>query len=132
MFKKLKIMVVDDSNVVRSKITRALESGPFDIVARAGNGKEAVEMYKNNRPDVVTMDLTMPEMDGLQAIRLIINADPEAHILVVSALSDKATGIKALHLGAQGFVLKPFTNEQLYEALIEITGHEHEHEHGAQ
>lgn len=119
----LKLMIVDDSNIIRSKIRRSHNDQKFSLVATASNGKEAVEMFKNNQPQVVTMDLTMPEMDGLECIEKLIALDPTVAILVVSALSDKSTGIQALELGAQGFLLKPFTEEQLSEALDELTRH---------
>lgn len=113
-------MVVDDSNIIRNRITRGSERINFEVVATAANGKDAVELYDILRPDVVTMDLTMPEMDGLACIRNIISLNEEANILVVSALADKATGIKALEYGARGFLYKPFTDEELFEALKEM------------
>jgi hypothetical protein len=115
-----KLMIVDDSNVIRNRITRGSSRMDLDVVATATNGLEAVEMYKQFRPDVVTMDLTMPKMDGLECIYELTNIDENANILVISALSDKATGIKALQLGARGFICKPFTDEDLFEALEEM------------
>lgn len=114
------LMVVDDSNIIRNRITRGSEHIDFEVVATAANGKDAVELYDILRPDVVTMDLTMPEMDGLTCIRNIISLNEDANILVISALADKATGIKALEYGARGFLYKPFTDEQLFEALQEM------------
>lgn len=116
-----KLMVVDDSNIIRSKISRAHDSGKFQLIATAKNGAEAVDAFLTHKPDVVTMDLTMPEMDGIECIEELIAINPEVKILVVSALSDKATGIEALQKGAQGFLIKPFTEEQLCEALEELT-----------
>ncbi|OSI18367.1 response regulator [Neisseria dentiae] len=116
----LTIMVVDDSNIIRNRITRGSESMRFDVVATAANGRDAVQLYDVLRPDIVTMDLTMPEMNGLECIRNIISLNEEANILVVSALADKATGIKALEYGARGFLYKPFTDEELFEALNEM------------
>ena len=77
-------------------------------------------MYDLLRPDLVTMDLTMPEMDGLECIQGITNINEDANILVVSALSDKATGIRALEYGARGFIYKPFSDEDLFSALKEL------------
>lgn len=119
----LKLMIVDDSNIIRSKIRRSHDEERFTLVATASNGLEAVSMFRTNMPDVVTMDLTMPQMDGLECISKIIKIKPDVLILVVSALSDKATGIEALERGAQGFLLKPFTEEQLSNALNELTRH---------
>ncbi len=117
----LNLMVVDDSNVIRSKIQRAYDKERFDIVATAKNGLDAIEKFKEHRIDVVTMDLTMPEMEGIDCIENLIALNPEILILVVSALSDKATGIEALEKGATGFLLKPFTEEELKDALNELT-----------
>ncbi|PID62195.1 MAG: response regulator [Gammaproteobacteria bacterium] len=115
-----KLMIVDDSNIIRNKISRCQSGGAFKIVAKARNGAQAVKAFETYSPDLITMDLTMPHMDGLEAIRHIIDIDPNVRILVVSALSDKATGIRALKLGAQGFLCKPFSDEDLVEALHEV------------
>lgn len=115
-----KLMVVDDSNIIRNRIKRGYNATQFELVATATNGVEAMEFFKKFRPNVVTMDLTMPEMDGLECIQRLVELDPNIHIMVISALSDKATGIRALELGAQGFICKPFTDEELVEALDEL------------
>lgn len=117
---KYKMMIVDDSNIIRNKIERAHINEQFLIVAKAKNGIEAIKLAERHQPDVVTMDLTMPQMDGLECIANLIKICPDIRILVVSALSDKATGIRALTLGANGFLCKPFTEEELREALIEM------------
>lgn len=114
------ILIVDDSTVVRNRIDRGSSSGNFQVVATASNGIEALEQYKKCKPNLVTMDLTMPKMNGLECIQAIMALDPKANILVISALSDKATGIKALKYGARGFICKPFTDEELIEALEEM------------
>lgn len=114
------IMIVDDSNVIRNRISRGSKEVEFEVVATANNGMEALEMYRKHQPDLVTMDLTMPKMDGLECIRQIAAFDEEANILVISALSDKATGIKALEYGARGFICKPFSDEELFQALLEM------------
>ncbi len=113
-------MIVDDSNIIRNKISRCQARGMFKVVAKARNGAQAVKACEIYSPDVITMDLTMPHMDGIAAIRRIIGMEPDVRILVVSALSDKATGIKALKLGARGFLCKPFSDRDLDEALREI------------
>lgn len=115
-----KLMIVDDSNVIRNRISRGTSRMDIEVVATATNGLEAIELFKQHRPDIVTMDLTMPKMDGLECIYELTDIDPNANILVISALSDKATGIKALQLGARGFICKPFTDEDLFEALDEM------------
>lgn len=115
-----KVMIVDDSAVIRNRITRHSGAMKFEVVATAANGADAIALYKEHRPDLVTMDLTMPKVDGLECIYEIINFDENANILVISALADKATGIKALQLGARGFIYKPFTDEELFEAFEEM------------
>lgn len=114
------IMIVDDSNVIRNRISRGSKEMEFEVVATANNGAEAVELYKKYRPNLITMDLTMPKMDGLECISQISLLDEEANILVISALSDKATGIRALEYGARGFICKPFSDEELFQALVEM------------
>lgn len=118
------LLIVDDSNVVRNRIGRNSSSNNFEVVATAGNGLDALELYKKHKPNLVTMDLTMPKMDGLECIQAIMEYDANASILVISALSDKATGIKALKYGARGFICKPFTDEELVEALEEMMNQE--------
>ena len=117
----LTLMIVDDSNIIRRKIERCNDSEKFHVIAMAANGAEALERFVAVRPQVVTMDLTMPEMDGIACIQQIVALDPEVRILVISALSDKATGIAALKKGARGFLCKPFTEQQLIDALVELT-----------
>lgn len=116
------LLVVDDSEIIRNRIGRGISLGRqgFRVVATAANGQEAIDLYKQHRPDVVTMDLTMPKIDGLGAISAITDWDENATILVISALSDKATGIRALELGACGFICKPFTDIELLDALDEV------------
>ncbi len=115
-----KLLIVDDSNFIRSKIARALGSNDLQIVGMSSNGKDAVARFKATRPTLVTMDLTMPEMDGIECIRAMRAIDSKVRILVVSALADKATAIGALKEGAQGFVCKPFSEDELNEAIGEL------------
>ncbi len=120
----MRLLIVDDSNMIRTRISRVVQSGGLKNVAVVGlakNGLEAVRIAKVARPDVVTMDLTMPEMDGIECIAALIKLDPAVNILVVSALSDKSTAIAALKLGARGFVAKPFTDEELQIALLDVS-----------
>jgi len=118
----LRLMIVDDSNIIRSKIARTLSRHDMAVVSTAGDGEEAVRVFPAARPDVVTMDLTMPRMDGLECIRALRRLNPQVHILVVSALADKATAIQALKEGAQGFLCKPFSEADLTEAMDELLG----------
>lgn len=117
---ELKLLIVDDSNVIRRRIERSAHVDRLHVVGTASNGSEALRLFEELEPDVVTMDLTMPEMDGIECIERIVAMRPEALILVVSALADKATAIEAMKRGANGFLYKPFTERQLNEALAEL------------
>jgi two-component system, chemotaxis family, chemotaxis protein CheY len=120
----MRMLIVDDSNMIRSRISRVVQSGGLagiSLVGLARNGAEAVRIARATQPEVVTMDLTMPEMDGVECIGQLIRLFPKINILVVSALSDKSTAIAALMLGARGFVAKPFTDDELKMALLEVT-----------
>ena len=120
----MKLLIVDDSSIIRSRIARIAlhpQLRRLHIVGLAKNGVEAVDICRRYTPEVVTMDLTMPEMDGITCVEKLIAHDPRLNILVVSALSDKTTAIQALKKGARGFLQKPFSDEQLVEALLEVT-----------
>ena len=123
----MRLLIVDDSNMIRTRISRVVQSGGLKNVAVVGlakNGLEAVRIAKVARPDVVTMDLTMPEMDGIECIAALLKLNPAVNILVVSALSDKSTAIAALKLGARGFVAKPFSDDELQIALLDVSDHQ--------
>ncbi len=114
------LMVVDDSNIIRRKIERCPIHEKFRLVALAANGVDAIEQFKRYQPQVITMDITMPRMDGIECIEKIMAINPNVRILVISALSDKITGIRALQKGARGFLCKPFMDAGLTAALIEL------------
>jgi two-component system chemotaxis response regulator CheY len=116
----LKLMIVDDSNIMRRRIERSQRSEQLELVGTAGNGLEALELFKKTDPDVVTMDITMPQMDGIECIARLVAMKPAVRILVVSALADKATAVEAMERGANGFLNKPFTDRQLNEAIAEL------------
>lgn len=113
-------MIVDDSQVIRTKIVQVLDTDEFNIVGTASDGVSAVEQFQALKPRVVTLDLTMPRMDGIETIKRMIDIDSDVRILVVSALADKATLIEAMKLGAYGFLCKPFTDAELIEAIEEL------------
>ena len=115
-----KLMIVDDSNIMRRRIERSQQFDELELIGTAGNGLEALELFKKMDPDVVTMDLTMPQMDGIECISRLVQLKPAIRILVVSALADKATAVEAMEKGANGFLNKPFTDRQLNEAIAEL------------
>jgi len=115
-----RLMIVDDSNVIRRRIERAHDLPFVEFVGAARNGREALDLHARTHPTIVTMDLTMPEMDGNECVAELVKRDPEIRILVISALADKATAIDALEKGASGFLCKPFTDRQLNDALRKL------------
>jgi two-component system chemotaxis response regulator CheY len=116
----LRLLIVDDSNIVRRRIERSQQFEELEVVGAAANGLEALDLFKRTDPDLVTMDLTMPQMDGIECIERLVRMKPEVRILVISALADKATAVDAMEKGANGFLNKPFTDRQLNEALAEL------------
>jgi two-component system chemotaxis response regulator CheY len=115
-----KLMIVDDSNIMRRRIERSQQFDELELIGTAGNGLEALELFKKADPDVVTMDLTMPQMDGIECISQLVALKPSVRILVISALADKATAVEAMEKGANGFLNKPFTDRQLNEAIADL------------
>ena len=115
-----KLMIVDDSNIMRRRIERSQQFDEIELVGTAGNGLEALELFRTTDPDVVTMDLTMPQMDGIECISKLVELKPAVRILVISALADKATAVEAMEKGANGFLNKPFTDRQLNEAIADL------------
>jgi two-component system chemotaxis response regulator CheY len=118
--RSLKLLIVDDSNIMRRRIERSQQFEELEVVGTAGNGVEALEMFHKTNPDMVTMDLTMPQMDGIECISKLVQLKPAVRILVISALADKATAVEAMERGANGFLNKPFTDRQLNEAIAEL------------
>ncbi len=116
----MKLMIVDDSSIMRKAIEKYLASANVEIVGTAADGKQAVEMCKTAMPDVVTLDITMPEMDGLQCLEELLKIKPDIRVMVVSALKDEATALEALKKGARSFLGKPFTPESIKEAFDQV------------
>jgi two-component system, chemotaxis family, chemotaxis protein CheY len=116
----MKLLIVDDSNIMRRRIERSQQFEDLEVVGTAANGIEAIELFSKTSPDMVTMDITMPQMDGIQCIEKLVGMKPAVRILVISALADKATAVEAMEKGANGFLNKPFTDRQLNEALAEL------------
>jgi len=118
--RSLKLLIVDDSNIMRRRIERSQQYEELEVVGTAANGIEALEMFRKTDPDMVTMDLTMPQMDGIECISKLVQLKPAVRILVISALADKATAVEAMERGANGFLNKPFTDRQLNEAIADL------------
>jgi two-component system, chemotaxis family, chemotaxis protein CheY len=116
----MKLLVVDDSMIVRRTVERHLRLSRFKEIRMAANGLEALTAFEEFRPDVVTLDITMPEMDGLAAVEILRKKNTGAIILIISALADRSTAVEAMKRGAHGFLLKPITPEGLHRALEDL------------
>ncbi|HBI92519.1 MULTISPECIES: response regulator [Terrisporobacter] len=115
-----RVLIVDDAAFMRMTIKNMLSNYEYEIVGEAENGLEAVEKYKELSPDIVTMDITMPELDGIQALRMIKKLNPGASVVMVSALGQEAKMKEAIIYGAKGFIVKPFKEEILLGALSKL------------
>lgn len=112
-----RILIVDDAAFMRMMIKNILTEAGYEIVAEAENGKQAVEKYNEMKPDLVTMDITMPEMDGISAVREILKNDGKANIIMCSAMGQQAMVIEAIQAGAKDFIVKPFKPDRVMEAV---------------
>ena len=120
-----KLMVVDDSRMVHFEMLRLQEGTDYEVAAFCQDGESAIERYREVRPDVVTMDILMPGMDGLEAARAILEEDPSAKIVMVSSLAYDDTLEEAARIGTKGFLYKPFDQKALLTALQKaLTGGE--------
>lgn len=113
----LNILVVDDSPIIVRKLSMLLEVLGYRVAGTAATGKEAIAAYKACKPDVVTMDITMPDMDGIEATRAIMGEFPNAKIVMVTSHGQEKMVLDALKAGAKGYVLKPFQQHKVYEAI---------------
>lgn len=114
------LLIVDDSSTVRRSIERHILSDRVTEIYQAANGREAMELFERYRPEFVTMDLTMPEMDGLTCISKMMALKPDTRLMVISALGDAETAIEAVERGANEYVVKPFSAEDLNLALANL------------
>lgn len=117
-----KVLITDDTAFMRMTLRNVLEKNGYEIAGEAEDGQQAVDKYEMIKPDLVTMDITMPNMDGITAIKLIMKQDPNAKIVVVSAMGQKALVIEALNSGAKDFIVKPFQPDRIVEALQKVSG----------
>lgn len=112
-----RILVVDDASFMRNNLRRVLLSGGHEVSGEAEDGAQAVKLYEELAPDVVTMDITMPVMDGLQALREIKRMNPDSCVVMCSASSQQEMVVEAIHSGAAEFIVKPFRPERVMEAI---------------
>jgi two-component system chemotaxis response regulator CheY len=116
----LKILIVDDSLIIRKKITKLIEKLGHEVLYGAKNGQEAIDAYTSKSPDLVTMDITMPDMDGITAVKHIIKNDAAAKIIMVTSHGQEDMVIKSIQAGAVGYMLKPITEDKLATAIGEV------------
>ena len=116
------IMIVDDAAFMRMMIKDILSKNEYNVVAEAENGAIAVEKYSEVNPDLVLMDITMPEMDGIQALKAIKAKDPGASVIMCSAMGQQAMVIEAIQSGAKDFIVKPFQADRVLEAVKKVVG----------
>ncbi len=114
---ELNVLVVDDSSLTRAAMVAALEAYDHRVIAEGKDGNEAVTLYKEKKPDVVLLDLAMPNKDGLEAIKEILEFDPKANIVAVSALYDRTMQKRAVELGARAYIVKPFELSELVAVM---------------
>ena len=117
-----KILIVDDAAFMRMMIKNILTKNGYEVVAEAANGVEAVELYKSHQPDLVTMDITMPEMDGIEAVKQIKAVNPAAKVIMCSAMGQQSMVMDAIKAGANDFIVKPFQADRVLEAVKKIVG----------
>ncbi|WFD11688.1 response regulator [Tepidibacter hydrothermalis] len=116
------ILLVDDAAFMRMMIKDILVKNGYEVVGEAENGLKAVEKYKELKPNLIIMDITMPEMDGIEAVKEIKKMDPSASIIMCSAMGQQAMVIEAIQSGAKDFIVKPFQADRVIEAVKKVLG----------
>ena len=116
-----RVLIVDDAAFMRIKLKDILEKNNYEVAGEAENGHEAIEKYQELQPDIVTMDITMPEMDGVEALKEIKGIDPDASILMCSAMGQQSMVMDAIRAGALDFIVKPFDTERVIRALDTVS-----------
>lgn len=117
-----RVMVVDDAVFMRMTIRKMIETEGYEVVGEAGNGVEAVQRYMEVQPDVVMLDITMPEMNGIDALKRIKEFDPKAKVIMCSAMGQQVMVAQAIQSGAKDFIVKPFEKDRVLAALQRVTG----------
>ncbi|MGG3889829.1 response regulator [Metabacillus fastidiosus] len=115
-----RILIVDDAKFMRMTLSNILNKGSYEVVGEAQNGMEAVEMYQELKPDLVTMDVTMPEKNGVEALKEIKEKFPDAKIIMCSAIGQQKMVVEAIEAGAKDFIVKPFDESRVIEAITRV------------
>ena len=116
----INVLIVDDLTFIKMVLKDLVEKAGFRVVGEASDGEEAVRMFEEKRPDIVLMDITMPKMDGLTALQRILDKDPEAKVIMCSALGQQRLILQAIQLGAKDFIVKPFRPERVIGSIKKI------------
>lgn len=114
------ILITDDAMFMRTMLKSILTGAGHNIIAEASNGKEAVELYAKYKPDLVTMDITMPELDGIGALKEIMKSDPQANVIMVTAMGQQVMVVEAVKAGAKDFIVKPFNSDKVLESVNKL------------
>ncbi len=117
-----RVLIVDDAAFMRMMIRDILNKNGYEVVGEANDGMQAIEKYKELQPDLITMDITMPEMDGIQALKEIKKIDANAKVIMCSAMGQQAMVIDAIQAGAKDFIVKPFQADRVIEAIKKTLG----------
>ena len=117
-----RVLITDDALFMRVTLKNILTKNGYEIAGEAANGRESVELYQKTKPDLVTMDITMPEMDGITALKEIRRIDPNANIIMCTAMGQKSMVLEAVAAGAKDFIVKPFQPDKVLEAVQKAAG----------
>jgi two-component system chemotaxis response regulator CheY len=117
----IKVLVVDDAIFMRTVLKNMLDKNEYEVVAEASNGIEAIQAFKKHKPDIVTMDITMPEMDGISALKEIMQVDPKAKVCMVSAMGQEKIIFDCVKNGAKDFLVKPFNIEDVAKKMKRLS-----------
>lgn len=117
-----RILIVDDAAFMRMMIRDILSKNGYDVCGEANDGQQAIEKFKELKPDLITMDITMPEMDGINALKEIKKIEPNAKVIMCSAMGQQAMVIDAIQAGAKDFIVKPFQADRVIEAIKKTLG----------
>jgi len=115
-----RILIVDDAAFMRMMIKNIVTKNGYEVIGEAENGRVAVDLYKQHKPDLVTMDITMPEMNGIEGVKAIRSIDPNANIIMCSAMGQQAMVMEAIQAGAKDFIVKPFQQDRILQAIERV------------
>jgi len=119
-----KVLICDDSSFMRMMLKKILIDNGHEVIAEAGDGMQAVQLYRQHQPDLTTMDITMPKMDGIEAVKIIHEENPLARIIMVTAIGQRTVITEALKAGASDFIVKPFDGTKVMNTIEKITAHD--------